>query len=70
MQFHTPSRRVSSFAAFLALAAAAPAAELSPSTIQAWDAYLANAQACARARLRAGGTFLWIDESPDCAVVT
>ena len=53
--------------AFLALAAIAQAAELSPATVKAWNEYVASTRAYADQRVHGGETFLWIDESPERA---
>lgn len=45
----------------------AHSAELSPTTVKAWNDYLSNAQASAESRLHGEKTFLWIDEAPDRA---
>lgn len=49
---------------FLAVAPIARSAELAPATLDAWNDYLATAQACADQRLGADKTFLWIDDVP------
>jgi hypothetical protein len=54
-------------AIFLAVAPWGRSAELSAGTRDAWNDYLASAQACADQRLGADKTFLWIDEVPERA---
>ena len=56
------------FAALALLGSAAGtarAAELKPETLKAWDQYVEEANARLQERLRDGGKFLWIDESPE-----
>ena len=43
----------------------AQAAELKPETLKAWDAYVEESNARLQERLREGGKFLWMDESPE-----
>lgn len=53
----------------LAVAAAplAEAGELQPDTLQAWNAYLKDADARMQERIAGRQPFLWLDESPDRA---
>lgn len=51
----------------LLLTAGVQAAELKPETLKAWDEYIEEANAHMQDRLRAGGKFLWMDESGERA---
>lgn len=52
------------FVSALLLTAAASAAELKQSTIDAWDAYIQQAAAHMQQRGTCGKPFLWVDEDP------
>jgi hypothetical protein len=45
----------------------APAAELRPETVQAFERYIRETEARLEQRLRPGGIFLWVDEEPQRA---
>jgi hypothetical protein len=49
----------------LLLTSAAYAATLKPESVQAWDRYVAAAEAKLERRAHGNETFLWVDESPD-----
>jgi len=52
------------FAGFVAVAALAQGAELSPATLAAWNQYISSVQSRAGDRLDGAQPFLWADESP------
>ena len=49
---------------WLLLTSSVYSATLKPESIQAWDRYVASADAKMRARTQESATFLWVDESP------
>lgn len=49
----------------LLLASATYAASLKPESVQAWDRYIAAAEAKLEKRAQGNETFLWVDESPE-----
>jgi hypothetical protein len=51
--------------ATVVLALSAQGAELKPETLKAWDQYIEESNARMQERIREGGKFLWIDESPE-----
>jgi hypothetical protein len=53
------------FALSLLLTSAAYAASLKPESVQAWDRYVAAADARLEKSAHSNETFLWVDESPD-----
>jgi len=60
-------KRATLTAWFALLALSAAAADLKPSTLEAWDQYVQTANSRLQERLQPGGCFLWIDESPERA---
>jgi hypothetical protein len=58
-------KNVTGFLIMLATLAPMHAAELKPETADAWDAYVASADAAMKSRLHSGAPFLWIDEAPE-----
>jgi hypothetical protein len=61
-------RTAATLAGYLCAAAAlAQTAELQPSTVAAFNAYIRAAEARIEARNRSGGPFLWVDDAPQRA---